>query len=338
MKSPRSNRHVAPRRSLTRRCAWLVLLALAFAPRLANAAEPSTDPTIVQARELHQKGAELLAKGELEAARAALAAAYAIHPHHATAAVLGTCEVKLQRYRDAAEHLEQYLREAPADTDASERQAGEELFATAKEHVGEVRISVSHALGDGAHVLVNGRAVGDSPLGKPIFVEAGALVITAEKAGVGRGEARLTVGAGEASAADVELGAGSSSGHPVWALSVTGFAVGGAALVTAIGLHGAANAQSSDNADRRAELLGAGAFCTPVTGGFEASCQELADGAGRKDAFSNAALGSYIGAGTVLAASAIYTLAAAASAPSSSLALVPVPSPAGATAFILGNF
>src|ERR1700687_6037278 len=78
-------------------------------PVAAQPKSPAPLPTAVaaaaRARALHVEGARLFELGKYDQAYVAFLAAWALKKHPQIAANLGDCEVKIGKYRDAAEHF-----------------------------------------------------------------------------------------------------------------------------------------------------------------------------------------------------------------------------------------
>jgi hypothetical protein len=117
--------------------------------------------------------------GQFEKARELYSAAYKQKSDHATLLLLAQAESKSNRSRDAAEHLELYLREAKTAS-ADDRQAAQKLFeeVTAKLATWHVKVTI-----DGADVYLDGKVVGKSPLAAPLFVEPNTHEVEAKKEG-----------------------------------------------------------------------------------------------------------------------------------------------------------
>jgi tetratricopeptide (TPR) repeat protein len=146
----------------------LAIPALAAGPAAAqSAASKSIDDAVT---EHYNQGAKAAEAGQWDKARAAFLEAWKLKPHYQIAANLGNAELMSRRYRDAAEHLRFFLREAPADVDAVDRRKAEQLFTEAKAKIGAVSVQVDLA---GAEVTVDGAPVGISPLREPVFVDPG---------------------------------------------------------------------------------------------------------------------------------------------------------------------
>src|SRR6185437_10486880 len=97
-------------------------------PSTPPPAGPKSDARTDQARELHIKGVALYEQGQFDKAEAAFLAAWALKKHYQIASNLGACEMKLGRFRDAAEHLAFFLREQPSTGNPEDRKRTQALF------------------------------------------------------------------------------------------------------------------------------------------------------------------------------------------------------------------
>jgi hypothetical protein len=101
---------------------------------------------------------------------------------------LGRAELKIGKYRDAAEHLAYFLAEekglSPADKDEYGRQLQE-----AKANVATIRVEVVQAGGaraEGVDVTVGGVSMGKTPIEREIFVDPGHVIVEAKLGELGR--------------------------------------------------------------------------------------------------------------------------------------------------------
>lgn len=173
------------------------LIALCGAPAGAQPARPPSPPGETsamtdKARDLYVEGQKSAARDRWGEAHAAWLAAWGLKRHYQIAGSLGTAEAKLGRYRDAAEHLSFFMREAPA-TKVKERQSVQELLAEVRKHVGALVLKVEPA---GAEVLVDGVVVGKAPLAEEVFVDVGAREIEARLDGYEAAKAKVDAAAG----------------------------------------------------------------------------------------------------------------------------------------------
>jgi hypothetical protein len=151
--------------------------AKAADPKAATAT-PTADPEKEHAR-LLDDAKKASKAGQHDKAREFYALAYKQKADHSTLLLLAQAEAKSTRPRDAAEHLEVYLREAKTAS-ADDRQTAQKLFeeVTAKLATWYVKVSV-----DGADMYLDGKLVGKSPLAAPLFVEPNTHEIEARKEG-----------------------------------------------------------------------------------------------------------------------------------------------------------
>jgi tetratricopeptide (TPR) repeat protein len=165
---------------------FLSALALSSSAREVHAAPPSqettTPPSGITAA--HLKRAEQARQGKrwaeaIEAYNAALVEAQrAGMPAKETAVILGelgVCEVALQRYRDAAEHLEQSLKNGWA---LSRSQAARFQTAQRKAEAEVSTVFISTDPSD-AEIFVDGKSIGAGQPSYLIFVEPGSHTVRA---------------------------------------------------------------------------------------------------------------------------------------------------------------
>ncbi len=109
------------------------------------------------------------------------------------AANLGSVELKLERYRDAADHLAFAIRTSPRDAKAAVTEALKNGLLEAQKHVGVFKIRVS---ADGAEVTVDGTPIDELDLKSDVYVEPGAHTVAATRAGYAEERKTVEVGAG----------------------------------------------------------------------------------------------------------------------------------------------
>ena len=119
-------------------------------------------------------------------------AAWKLKQHYQIAANLGRAELQIGKYRDAAEHLAYFLREAP-NVDGAERAAAQAMLDKARAKVGALRVGVNP---EGAEISIDGVPVGKSPLPHEVFVEPGSRTFAARLKGYAPAEVSLDVAAG----------------------------------------------------------------------------------------------------------------------------------------------
>ena len=92
-------------------------------------------------------------------------------------------EIAASAPRDAAERLIVALAYAKPDLPAADRKAAEDTLALAKSKIGELRFNVKPK---GAEILVDGVSLGNAPIDSPVFVDPGAVEVSARLDGLHR--------------------------------------------------------------------------------------------------------------------------------------------------------
>jgi hypothetical protein len=157
-----------------------------------------------KARALYEEGRALATKQKWPEAYASYFAAWSLLRHYQIASNLGNAELKLGKYRDAAEHLWFAISEqTKTGEDASVVAGDRKLLEEALRHVGRIDVTVSV---EGAEVLLGDTLLGTSPLDAPLFVEAGTFTVHARKAGLVAAKVEMVIGKGEQKRADLLLG------------------------------------------------------------------------------------------------------------------------------------
>lgn len=221
----------------------------------STSASPTTrDAMKSTASDLFDKGVKAMDEGRWEDCRAALLAAWSVHPSYQIAGNLAECEVKLGRSATAAEHLRFFLREMPATAPVERKARGEELLRDVRPKIAELTVRVNKA---DAEVLVDGVSVGRSPLAASIFVEPGEHTIAAKLADDQTTEAVSTKG-GEVNEVVLHLGsAGQQTGEP--RSTVPAYVIGGVGVASLIaggvllGLYKAGEADVREHMPRDAQ-------------------------------------------------------------------------------------
>lgn len=176
--------------------AIVLVAATAGAPALAQASgqgtSQATDAAAVS--QLYNQGVDASKAGDWPKAYESFLAAWKIKEHYQIAANLGRAEIKIGKYRDAAEHLSYFLREAKDVKDA-DREAAQQMLNEAKGHTASIFVKVNRP---GAEVLLDGKPVGLAPLSREFYLDPGSHTL----------EARL--GEEKAEPVTVELAAGGS--------------------------------------------------------------------------------------------------------------------------------
>jgi hypothetical protein len=303
--------------------ASVVALAVWSTPALADeSAPPNEDGTVLlaQARELYREGFAAEKQKQWERARLFYLSAYRAQPHFQIAVHLGLAELELGRFRDAAEHLDFFLRETRdlPGADAWGRASVEQAYSRARERAATLVVSADPP---GAEVLVDGSPVGNAPIAAPIFVEPGRHLVEVKLAGyvptsngydlLAGTESRVSAHLTPA-AAPVRVSVVAPPPPPPRApapvtrvrvnkVAVAGFALAGVAAGFGVGFAAVSGAKASASAD--CEVKACEGFTT-VAGRRD----EFNDLQSQKTAFGAAAVGSFIGAGLLAGGTLTYTL------------------------------
>ncbi len=146
------------------------------APLAARPAAPGAE----EALQRYQEGIAARQLGDWEKARALLLQSWGLQRHFQTAANLGEMELKLGRHREAAEHLDYFLKEAPVSIPDADRARGQTMLDQARASLGTLRVVVSPR---DAEVYVDGRKVEDVLLNSLVLVEPGRRRVEARRRG-----------------------------------------------------------------------------------------------------------------------------------------------------------
>jgi hypothetical protein len=290
------------------------------------------------------KGAALYEQGLYDKAEAAFLAAWALKKHYQIAANLGDCEMKLGRYRDAAEHFGFFLREQPASGKQDDRKRVQALFDEARAKVVTLSVAVNVP---GAVVTIDGREVATSPLSADVYVEPGSRTVAASHGGYKDAQQTIEATAGRTLPVVLRLealteptpppsgGPNPSPGGPRMPVIITGAVVGGASVVLGAVFAGVSKARASDVAAKHDALvnMGATAACGSV---LSPDCEALHSAKRAEAAFANASVWSFIAGGAVGAGTLIYALAAPRAAKKSGMRVMPTLAASGGGVVVHG--
>ncbi|WP_438033314.1 PEGA domain-containing protein [Sorangium sp. So ce204] len=282
---------------------------------------------IEEARKLYDDGVRAVSESRWEAAHALFLAARALHPHYTIVGNLGDCELKLGRYREAAENLALYVRELKKDTTstAEERARAEAAYAKARAKVGTLVVRTDV---DGARVFVDGTFRGVTPLPDPLFVEPGAHTISVEHEDYETKKTTVQLGAGGAIEHSMPMerkpagtppakpldttmappagGAEEHAGGPRRAVITGGAVAAGVAAGVGTVLAVVAASKWSAASDQRDRLTSTGGIYACAAGQRTANCRDAVERYDDASALWNAAIWTWIGAGTVGLGTAAY--------------------------------
>jgi hypothetical protein len=139
----------------------------AAGPAPSGSAAASADPTSTS--EIYRQALADYASGDYEKAVKGFEEVWSREKKPKAAGTLGRAEIKVRKFRDAAEHLEFYLR-LDTDITADARKEAEAMLAAAKAQITTLRIA---ATPKGAELTLDGTSVGIAPLDHEIYLDPG---------------------------------------------------------------------------------------------------------------------------------------------------------------------
>ena len=300
-----------------------VILLLLFGSHSAIAGSSSQDDATQAAKEFVRQGTAEYTKQHWEAARVSFLKAWELKQHYAIAANLGDVELKLGRYREAAEHLKYTLANLPPER-AEKRADAEASLKECRAHLSAVRVSVSVV---GAVVKLDGQDVPPGALSDELLLEPGPHKLEGEKSGYLVSSRDFLATAGEsrevrlelspqppADASELDTGKTAPpppphearSSRPIWILVGGGAAtVAAASLGTYFSLH--ASSLASDGNKISADIdqesppgsVGSTSVCAAGTPMRPEACDRLTQNNVRRDSATSAATASWITAGAI---------------------------------------
>lgn len=291
------------------------------------------------ADDLFDKGKEAFNLGKIEDAYALYQAAWALKQTHDIAGNMAQAELKLGKKREAFEHITFAIAHFPPSSASDPRPAMEKVLAGLRQQLGLIHLELNV---QGAKISIDGRALAASQSLDEVFVEPGTHTFVAELAGYATATATATATAGspndvkltlvkEAPVGKTELPNQDLkpppqplSGGPSVPLIATGASLAGAAAITGIIFTVVANGKAGAADQQRQDLVHAhgGPACTGAT--VPPECGVLSTTTDARATMSNVAVWSFIGAGTLGAATAIYALTARKREPPRDTQIMPI--------------
>jgi hypothetical protein len=284
--------------------AALLLRGTASAQPAAPA--PPGDSSAAEARRLLEQGADAYQKGDYPGAEAAFEQSFKLKPTYDTASNLGSAEAKQGKHREAAEHFAFALRNLPTSESPDTQEKLAKLLAESKAKVVTLQLEVNAV---GAEVILNGNAVGKSPIEGDVFADAGTLLVVANAPKYERFEKTENFAAGSSQTIKIELkrvpGTEEPEGRPSW----PGWLMGGVGLAAAgVGgaLIGVGQAKLSDAEELGATISAGGGSCVSGDTQTSADCSDgraMLDDAG---VMTGAGIGLLVTGGALLIGGIIY--------------------------------
>ena len=271
-------------------------------PPSASAQLPPED----RADELFARGNDAFDKGQLDEAYSLYQQAWALKRTYDIAGNLGQVELKLGKFRDAAEHLDFTLRLFPPTGKSEPREAIRRAFDAARKEVGALVVTVNV---EGAKVSVDGKEIGLSPFDAPVFVEPGKRSIEASLEA--HLPTRISIDIAKNESRDVGLSLTPKNQPPPpprnVPLLITGFGLSLAAAGTGIGLMIVATDKgtAADTLLRDLVTSDPDGKCPCGSDAERARLKSLRQD---HDLFFNVAVGMFVGAGVLAAGATAYAL------------------------------
>lgn len=196
------------------RVLWVVMVALACAPRAVRAQDPVTEPSAEQASQpvddvaerarLHfQKGVDYYSEGDLAAAMVELQRAYDLKPSYRLLYNLGQVAYEQRDYAEAERYFRDYLAQGGDEIETPRRVEIEQELERLKGRVADVMVRAD--LPD-AELFVDEREAGRLPLVKPLRLSAGRRAIRAELPGRPAVQRVIDVVGGEPQSVELRFG------------------------------------------------------------------------------------------------------------------------------------
>ena len=304
---------------------------LSTAYPLDAVAQPKESVT-AQVGRLFDQAEAAFAKGDKQGAYEAFKAAWSLQKSYDIAGNLGVVELKLGKYRDAAEHLAFSLDNFPPTGEEAKQKATEKKLAEALTEVGRlhVRVIADDGSATGASVTLNGRPIGTVPIAGTLFVEPGATTIAATLAGYNDARNEITVAKGSEQQVTLTLRRrGANVG-----IVVGGAVVTGVGAVTGVVLAVLAGGKGSDANASLAKLMGSGGSNPCQTS--VSTCATIHSDLVAHDAFARGTVGAFAAAGAIGIATLSYALLAPRSSKVTGAKVMPTMGNNGAGVAVVG--
>ncbi|MFO0613545.1 MAG: PEGA domain-containing protein [Polyangiaceae bacterium] len=170
-------------------------------------AQPAEQTKEDEAYEHFKRGVAFYKDADFTAALVEFKRAYEIAPSYRVLYNLGQTSRELRDYATALTSFDQYLTESAADPGLDEKERGkrEKAEAYVKELRPKVAIVTIEVNVAGAEVLVDDIPIGESPLKKPVFMNAGRRKVTVSKSGFNPNQRFVDVGGTDEKTVKIEL-------------------------------------------------------------------------------------------------------------------------------------
>ncbi len=190
-----------------RRVVFVILLALASltaAPSRPARADDAADAKANEANRHFKLGVELYGEQKYSEALVEFQRAYEIFPHPSVLYNLAVTYRELSEYDQAIVYFERFLSEGPGKVDQARLDGAQKELDDLRARVGTITVTVKP---DGAQITVDGKPVGKAPLARPLVRGPGEHVIAATGPGGQTDSKTVTIAAGDAASADLDVSA-----------------------------------------------------------------------------------------------------------------------------------
>ena len=179
---------------------YLLAALLAHAPP-ALAAPPAAPADEAAITRIYDRGLRAAQLKQWDKARQAFLETWNARKHYQIAANLGRSEFMTGAYRDAADHLAFFLREAPADISAADRAKAQTMLDEARTKIATITLRVAPP---DAEVLLDGAPLAVPP-GQQIYLDPGPHIVEAQLDGHERTRREIQLQAGQVETVELRL-------------------------------------------------------------------------------------------------------------------------------------
>ncbi|WP_437896217.1 hypothetical protein [Sorangium sp. So ce124] len=295
----------------------------AATPQATSPAPAQADAMSRAARDIFAKGEEAWMQGKYDQCHAWFLAAWSIRPHRQIAGNLAACELKVGRYRDAAEHLAFLMRPNADGKPVPLSQEHRALLDEAMAKIAVVQIDAE----PGTTIVLDGKFVGQTPLSTPLYLDPGEHTIEGRSRAGGHEQVPLTLAPGTQRNIDLHLQApqpATTTPEPAEApppvappptlppdtqvrdgVVIGGLALGGAAIAAGVVFVVVSNGKSEkvNEATRSIAMSGDANACNDPA--FRARCDALDDTYIAEETTRNLAIAALVTAGAALGGTAL---------------------------------